>query len=137
MQLKEIMTRGIVNIPAQATCQQAARLMKEKEIGFLAVSSQDGNAIGVLTDRDIVVRCLGNNLGPDTEVEKVMSPEVHAVSQDIDVTEAAQIIEDRQIRRLLVIGDDQSLVGVVTMRDLAQGTHDAKLCGEIVERVTA
>lgn len=137
MQLKDIMTSGIVNIPGNATCQQAAKMMKDNDIGFLAVANEEKKIIGVVTDRDLVVRCLADDLDMKTPISSLKSSSVYALPQDTDVAEAARAMEEKQIHRLLVTGEDQNLVGVVTLRDLAQGAHDKELCGEIVEKVTA
>lgn len=137
MQLNDIMTSGIVTIAGNSTCQSAAKMMKDNDIGFLAVANDERKIVGVVTDRDLVVRCMADSLDMNTSIDSLKTPKVFALPADTNVEEAARMMEEKQIHRLLVLGDNHDIVGVVTYRDLAQGTHDAELCGHIVEKVTA
>jgi CBS domain-containing protein len=97
----------------------------------------DGKKVlGMLTDRDIVIRAVAKGLHPDqTMVSDVMTEEVVYLFDDQDVSEAARLMEDRQIRRLLVLNRDKELVGIVSLGDLSQYTEH-KVSGHVLEQVS-
>ncbi|HEX6986600.1 MAG TPA: CBS domain-containing protein, partial [Planctomycetaceae bacterium] len=119
--------------------QEAARKMAEMNIGFLVVTGGDETApepLGVVTDRDIVVRAVAEGLGPDTPVEEAMTPTVHVVDDSLSVEEAASLMKDKQIRRLVIRGADGELAGVVSLGDLACDGDDEELAGETLEAIS-
>src|SRR5437762_381944 len=104
MKVKDVMTRGVEVVRPDSTVQEAAAKMKSLNVGPMPVCEGDRVA-GILTDRDIVVRVVAE--GRDsrtTRVQDVMTRDVHTVSEDADVKEAARIMKDRQVRRLVVTG---------------------------------
>ncbi|MGC2856969.1 CBS domain-containing protein [Novispirillum sp. DQ9] len=119
--LKEIMTRDVRTIEPTARLKDAARLMDELSIGMMPVS-ENGRIIGTITDRDIVINCVAkggdvNNL----TVRHAMSEGVETAHEDDSVDDAARLMGDKQIRRLIVLNSRKELAGVVAMADLA--TH--------------
>ena len=135
MMLKEVMTRGVAEISPQATLKQAAEQMRSLDIGALPVCSEN-RFVGMLTDRDIAVRSVAAGRDPNaTTVSDVMTPNVAWCFDDEEVSKAAQIMEEKQIRRLLVFDHNDNVVGIVSIGDLARHTHDRNLCGEVLERV--
>lgn len=138
MQVKEIMSARVKQIAPNATLQNAAETMAREDIGFLAVTDGEAPGDGVLTDRDIVIRCIAEHRDPTTTlVQDCMSPEVTTISEDCDAAEAAQMMRQKKIRRLLVVGPKNRLTGVVSLGDLATQTHDSNLCGQVLEDVSA
>ncbi|MFG0332170.1 MAG: CBS domain-containing protein [Maioricimonas sp. JB049] len=134
--VKDVITRGIEHVAGTATVQQAAELMAEKDIGLLAVSNGE-SANGVITDRDIVVRCLASGKDPGTTaVQQCMTTGIAAVSEDADVAEAGQIMKQRQIRRLMVTDANGMLTGVASLGGLATGCTDDHLRAEVLEQVS-
>jgi CBS domain-containing protein len=136
MQLKEIMTREVEAVRPETAVKEAAELMRTLEIGTLLVSTGD-RLVGVLTDRDITVRAVTE--GGDTmsmPVCNVMTPEVAYCFEDQDVTEAARVMEERQVRRLPVLDRNKRLVGIISLDDLATGAGDATLAGEVLKEVS-
>ena len=118
MNIGKIMTANIASVNRETTLAEAANLMKEHNIGSIPVC--DGNKIvGIVTDRDIVLRGIaeGNELTSIT-CGKVMSPDLALGTIDMDVRVAAEIMANRQIRRLPVV-DNGRLVGMVSLGDLA------------------
>jgi CBS domain-containing protein len=112
------MTRSVeVAAPSQSVV-EAARLMAELDIGALPVGEND-RLIGMVTDRDIVVRGLANGCGPDTPIRDVMSEEIRYCYEDQTVEEVTQNMGDLQVRRLPVLNRDKRLVGIVSLGDLA------------------
>lgn len=135
MQLREIMTRSVETVSRGATVQEAARRMAEMNIGFLVVA-EDGEPSGVVTDRDICVRVVAEGLGPDTPVGEAMTPTVEVVEETMSVEDAAMLMKDKQIRRLVVRGEDGELAGVVSLGDVACDGEDEHLAGEALEGIS-
>jgi CBS domain-containing protein len=136
MHVKDIMTRTIETVRPDNTIQEAAERMKDLDVGPLPVCVGD-QLIGIVTDRDITVR--GTALGQDpwTEhVSDVMTRDVVCCYEDQDIQEAAQLMKDKQIRRLVVVDRNRRPTGIVSLGDLAVQCHDDKLSGETLERVS-
>ena len=132
MKLKQIMTPDVVVVGPNDTLQIAARKMQERDIGFLPVC--DGQRlIGTLSDRDITVRAVASGHDPKVaQVREFVTPQTVWCFDDEEVDQAARKMQDNQVRRLMVLHrDDKSLVGVVSLGDLAaNGTH--KISSEVL-----
>jgi CBS domain-containing protein len=130
MQIRDVMTPHVEVIHPDATLREAAAKMKSLDVGPIPVC--DGERLqGMLTDRDITVRATAEGRDPNsTRVRDVMSPEVIYCFEDQDVQDAARMMEDRQIRRLVVLDRDKRLAGIVSLGDLAVQTEDEELGGE-------
>jgi CBS domain-containing protein len=136
MKLKEIMTRDVEVIHPDETLQVAARKMRDRDIGFLPVCDGD-RLVGVLSDRDITVRALAQGMQTDSMLGRdLMTSPVIYCFDDQDVDYAAKVMEENQIRRLVILSrDDKHLVGVVSLGDLA--THDTSdRPGEVLQKVS-
>lgn len=116
--VKDVMTSGVRTLAPQDTVVLAAQAMEELDVGVLPVC--DGQHIlGMVTDRDIVVRGVAQDLPGSTPVEDVMSAQVEWVFEDEGLAEAAAKMQQLQIRRLPVLDRDKRLVGIVSLGDLA------------------
>jgi CBS domain-containing protein len=136
MQVNEVMTRGVECVSPDATLQEAARKMKDLDVGPLPVCDNDRLA-GILTDRDIAVRAVAEGRDPRaTRVRDVLSPGVVYCFEDDDVQEAARLMEEKQVRRLVVLDRAKRLVGIVSLGDLAVQTSDRDLAGKALEEVS-
>jgi len=136
MQVKEVMTVKPECVGPDDTLQQAARLMKSLDVGPLPVCEKDRVA-GMLTDRDIVVRCVAEGKDPRaTPVRVAMTEGVSYCFEDDDVSIAAEQMKQKQVRRLLVLNRDKRLVGIVSLGDLAVETGNRQLAGQTLERVS-
>jgi CBS domain-containing protein len=136
VRVSEAMTPEVVTVPPEALLIDAARLMRDSDIGPLPVCDQ-GRILGVLTDRDITVRAVANGKDPQsTQVKEVMTPEVVCCLESDDVRQAAEMMQSAQLRRLLVVSRDGRLAGIVSLGDLALQTGDEVLTGETLERVS-
>ncbi len=136
MQVKDVMTKQVKVIPSNATIRDAAKLMKDIDTGFIPVIDTD-NVIGVITDRDIVLRSTAEGRNPnETKVEEVMTKEFFFLYEDEDVKEAAKVMSDRQVRRLPVVNRQEELVGVLSLGDLSVDTSDEKLSGKALEEIS-
>ena len=136
MKLSEIMTRDVVVIQPDDSLQSAARMMRDRNIGFLPVCDGE-DLLGVLSDRDITIRALAD--GMDVTImlgrDLMTTPAIYCYD-DQEVSEAAKIMEENQIRRLVVLSrEDKKLVGVVSLGDLARN-ETTKLSGEVLQKVS-
>ncbi len=137
MRLKDFMTRDVEVVHPDTTLQEAARRMKALDVGSLPVSD-NGRLVGMLTDRDITVRATAEGLDPKTSrVRESMTEEVVTAFEDQEAAEAAEIMRASQIRRLVVLGRDERLVGIISLGDLAVDTGEAKMAGQVLEDVSA
>jgi CBS domain-containing protein len=136
MNVSEIMTTDFEMIDSTSSLIEAAEKMKSLNVGFLPV--KEGTRLaGLLTDRDIVIRGLAEGLDPgSTQVKDILSSEVVYCYDDDSVEDAARLMEDNQIRRLIVVNHDQTPVGIVSIGDIAVKSGQEQLAGEILERVS-
>lgn len=136
MRVRDVMTREVEYVHPSSTIEEAAAKMRARNIGPLPVCDK-GWVVGILTDRDITVRACAQGKDPKaTWVRDVMTPEVIACSEEQLIPDAARLMQERQIRRLLVLNGSKQLVGVVSLGDLAIHTGDWELAGEILEQVS-
>jgi CBS domain-containing protein len=136
MKLEEIMTREVEIIRPDDSLQTAAQKMRYRDIGFLPVCDGE-RLIGVLTDRDIALRTTADGIDPRTSLSKewLTTPVVYCYD-DQDVEEAAQLMREHQIRRLVILGhDDRRLVGIVSLGDLATNVEE-KQSGKVLHEVS-
>ena len=136
MQVKEIMTCDVETIDSDTMIVQAASLMKQLDIGALPVWKEQ-RLIGMVTDRDIAVRAVAE--GKDacqTCVKDIMTPQVYYCFEDDDIHEAASLMEEKSIHRLLVLSEDNQPVGFLTLADFAVKCRDERLAWEILEKLS-
>ena len=120
MKVSQIMSGNVIKIHPEESVQVAARTLRQHNIGFLPVCTGDGRLCGLVTDRDLVTRCVAANLSPEsTTVRQVMTGRVLSVSPDMETSAAAHLMGKQQVRRLPVV-DDGKLCGVLSLGDLAQ-----------------
>jgi CBS domain-containing protein len=135
MKVCQIMTMSAQTILPDATLEQASRKMRDFKIGLLPVIEK-GNVLGVITDRDIVVRSIAEGRNPHlTTVREVMSPKAISCYEDQSITEASRIMEKSHIRRLVVLNRQNQLTGVLTVTDLAFSSEKEKLSGHVLHKV--
>jgi CBS domain-containing protein len=118
MKVSEVMTPDIRIANPDQTVEQAARIMAEIDAGVLPVGEND-RLVGMITDRDIAIRCVAKGHGPNAKVREIMSEEVKYCFADQEVEEVAENMADIQVRRLPVIDRDKRLVGIISLGDIA------------------
>ena len=119
MKLSEIMTNSVVKVHPEESVAVAARMLQRYNIGVLPVCEHDGRVCGVVTDRDLVTRCVAAGHQPEnTPVRQVMSANVVSAQPDMDTGAAAHLMGRKQIRRLPVM-ENGKLCGMVSLGDLA------------------
>lgn len=125
------MSPQVVYLPAETPIDEAARAMRERDIGDVVVT-EGAQLAGVVTDRDIVIRAVADRRDPtSTTLGDVASRDLVMIQQDASPGEAAQMMRDRAVRRLLVCDNDRRLVGVVSIGDLAVQMDPDSALGKI------
>jgi CBS domain-containing protein len=136
MKVRDIMTAGAEVVSPDTPLAEAAQRMRDLDTGFLPVGDND-RLVGTVTDRDITVRAVAE--GKDTRsstVRDAMTESVSYVFDDQDASEAAQVMSEKQIRRVLVLNRDKRLVGVVSQGDFAVRSGEDDLTGQVVEDIS-
>jgi CBS domain-containing protein len=135
MKLNQIMTGDVEVIHPDDTLETAAQKMRDRDIGFLPVCDGD-RLIGVLTDRDLITRALAEGMESKAMLGRdlVTSPAIYCFD-DQSVDEAAKLMHDNQIRRLVILSRDKRMVGVVSLGDLAMNIDDKK-SGDVLQSVS-
>jgi len=137
MLVKEVMTRSVACTRPDATLQEAAARMKSLDIGVLPVCGPDDRLAGMITDRDITVRASAEGESPvEIKVADVMTPEVMYCFENAEVEDAALLMKQKQVRRLVVLDQNSRLAGIVSLGDLAVDTRDEKLAGGTLQAVS-
>jgi len=125
VKVRELMSKPVIRIHADEPVSVAARTLTHYNIGAMPVCNTDGRVCGMLTDRDIVTRCLAAQRDLErTTVREVMTAQVQAVEADADVTLAAHIMGRKQVRRLPVL-ESGRLCGMISLGDLAGSEENA------------
>ncbi len=136
MLLSNIMTGGIQTVAPGASLAEAAKKMASADIGSLPVCSEQRKVVGIITDRDIAVRAVARGLDPNsTQVQEVMTREVLSCPADSDVEAACELMEEKQVRRLVVTGPGDAPVGIVSLGDIALSLREAQ-SGGLLKKVS-
>jgi len=134
MQVRDVMTWGAECVEPDALLSAVAERMRVLDVGALPVCDR-GQLAGVVTDRDIVVRSVARGHSPQADrVRDVMTPGVHYCFEDHDVATAAQIMSEKQVRRLLA--RDKKLLGILSLGDIAVEVRDEHLAGHALGGVS-
>lgn len=119
MKVSDIMTKNVIKVGAEESVEVAARALAHYNIGALPVCGSDGKLCGMVTDRDLVIRCVAaNKSAASTNVRQVMTGQVMSVRPDTDAAVAAHLMGRQQIRRLPVV-EDGKLCGMISLGDIA------------------
>jgi CBS domain-containing protein len=130
MTVEQIMTRDPVTLQVDTTLEEAAKVMRDRDIGDVVVVDKD-QLVGVVTDRDIVVRAVADGIAPaDTTLGSVVSRDLVTLGPEASARDAALLMRDRAVRRILVC-DNSSLVGIVSIGDLAVDIDPESVLGGI------
>ena len=136
MIVKEIMSTQVQRIPQGALIQDAAQQMKTLNVGMIPVYDGD-RLVGTLTDRDLAVNAVAAKRDPgSTKISEVMSPGVTYCFEDQQVSEAARIMSEKKIRRLVVLNRAKRLVGVVSLGDLAVASESKPAAAEALKDIS-
>lgn len=134
--LRDIMTRDVEIIAPKATVQEAAKKMQDLNVGALPVCDGD-KLIGMITDRDLVMRVLAEGRNPTTvTVSEAISKDVVFCFEDDGVDKASQLMARHQIRRLPVMSSTKRLVGIVTLGDVAVHGKNSEASGDVLQQIS-
>ena len=137
MKVKDIMTPNVIRIRPEEPVAVAARNLTHYNIGMLPVCGGDGKLRGVVTDRDIVTRCLAAGRNPeDTTVGQIMTSRIHFVEPNADTSVAAALMGKQQIRRLPVV-ESGKLCGMLSLGDLAGNPDSAYDATDALTEITS
>jgi CBS domain-containing protein len=128
--VREIMTKNVINMQVSTTLEEAARAMREQDIGNVVVA-EDERLVGLVTDRDIVIRAVADGMDPTTTtLGSVASRDIIAIQPDDTAQAAALLMREQAIRRVLVV-DEQGLCGILSIGDLASEIDPDSVLGGI------
>lgn len=133
---REIMTRSVKAARRDMTLQEVARLMRDGDMGAMPVV-ENGKLIGIVTDRDIVVRAIAEGKSADALIGDVMTTEIFSAREDDFAFEAIRLMGDKQIRRIPVITDEGELAGIIAMADVALEMEDEREIAETLEEISS
>lgn len=143
MRVREIMTKGPACCTPDDTVERAAQLMDENDCGMIPVVEAVNNSrlVGVITDRDIAVRGVAKGKTAKTHVSELMTPAPFSCKADARVDDIERVMGDRQVRRVVIVDDDNCCVGVVAQADIALAAEryadvDDRDVARVVERIS-
>jgi CBS domain-containing protein len=134
MHCSEIMKSNPICLSAASSVLEAARLMRDQNIGFVPVCDSTGKVLGTVTDRDIAVRLVASQLPGDTQLAEIMTNEVVACRAEDEVDRAGTLMEQNRKSRILIVDDDGRLTGVVSLSDLARTGDASRTLSRIASR---
>ena len=135
MKVQEAMTRNVLTININASLDVAADVMSKNDVGAMPVED-DGKIKGMLTDRDIVTRAVAQRRDPiATRAGDIMTPEVYACYEHEDIKDVAKLMEDKQVRRAVVLSEDNNPVGMISISDIMIHGEKEVAC-EVLEHVS-
>jgi len=137
MKIRELMSKPVVRIHPEETVTVAARILEHNNIGAVPVCGTDGRLCGMLTDRDIVIRCLAAGKSPqNTSVREIMTGRVYVARPDMEASLAAGLMGREQIRRLPVM-ENGKLCGMVSLGDLAGREESSIEAGDALTEISS
>lgn len=116
MKVIDVMSSNVITVTKETSTLEVMKKMKEENVGFIVIS-EDEEAIGVITDRDIVLS-LSKEIQTTTQIQKIMKKYVITIKSDTFVSEASDLMGYMQVRRLVVVDDNNKIIGVLSVTDL-------------------
>lgn len=136
MKIQDIMSTDLEYLSVNDNLFEAACLMRDHNIGLIPVVDAQKKLVGVVTDRDLVVRGIAERRPNSLEVGKIMSSVLVKASPDMSIDEAVQVMEESQVRRLPVVDNEDYLVGVVTLGDIALKDSREKMVSKALSKIS-
>ena len=134
MKVRDVMKKDIITVTKETTILETMKVMRDKNIGFLIVE-ENNEAIGVITDRDIVL-ILSKEVSTNTPILKVMKKYVISINLDEDISIASDMMGYMQVRRLVVVDNNNDVCGVLSLTDLATNTQTENLALETLIEIS-
>lgn len=133
---REIMTSNVRTATRDTSLRDVAAMMRDGDMGAIPVVD-DGKLVGIVTDRDIVVRSIADGKDASSLVGEAMTTEIFSVSPDDFVFEAIRLMGDKQVRRIPVVDDSGALAGIIAMADVALEMEDEREIAETLEEISS
>lgn len=131
MTVRELMTTGVITLQVETTIDKAAEEMRARDIGDVVVADAD-TLVGLVTDRDIVVRAIAEGRDPrTTTLASIVSKDLVTLGPDESAADAARLMRDKAVRRVLVVDDTGGLLGILSIGDLAADIDPESVLGGI------
>ena len=138
MKVKEIMTENPICCVAATSLEEVARMMVENDCGAIPVvdDQEEWRPVGIITDRDITCRAVAEGRNPlDLTAGDIMTPSPVTATPGTDLGECEKLMEEHQLRRILVVDDSGGCCGIVSLADIARNAPEEEI-GEVVEEVS-
>lgn len=135
MKVSEVMTAQVVTAKPKTTVREMARMMSEIDSGVIPIA-EDGKVLGLVTDRDIVVRVVATGGSLDAAASEIMTDEVQSCQAEDNLVDAVAKMGSHQVRRLVVYNDAGRLAGILSLGDVAMD-YGAKAVGRTLEEISA
>ncbi len=136
MKCRDIMTSSVTTATRANTLKEVAVMMRDGDMGSVPVV-EDGKLVGIVTDRDIVVRAVADGKEAATGVAEAMTTDIFSVKPDDFVFEAIRLMGDKQVRRVPVVDEQGQLAGIIAMADIALEMEDEKEIAETLEEISS
>ncbi len=133
---REIMTSSVKTATRGQSLREVAVMMRDGDMGSIPVV-EDGKLVGIVTDRDIVVRSIAEGKDASTPVGESMTTEIFSVRPDDFVFEAIRLMGDKQVRRIPVVDENGALAGIIAMADIALEMEDEREIAETLEEISS
>jgi CBS domain-containing protein len=133
---REIMTSSVRTATPETPLREVAAMMRDGDVGSLPVVD-GGRLVGIVTDRDIVVRAIADGKDASAPVSEAMTTEIFSVRPDDFVFEAIRMMGDKQVRRIPVVGESGELAGIIAIADIALEMEDEREIAETLEEISS
>lgn len=134
MNVSEVMTSNVDTCTPQSSCNEVAAMMKDLNVGSIPICENE-KLVGIVTDRDLVIKGLANNMQTDTRVSELMTDEIIKGTKNMSIEEVARLMSNHQIRRLPIV-ENEKLVGIVSLGDMAVNNQSNEKAGKALEDIS-
>jgi CBS domain-containing protein len=135
MKIHEIMSNNVECIEPSLPIAKAAEKMRDLDVGFLPICEND-KLTGAVTDRDITIRSVAQGRDPRlASVSEIMTPDIFFCYDDEDVERVAEYMQEKEVRRIVILNRQKRLVGVVSLGDIAKTSGEKELAGETLAEI--
>lgn len=135
LKVEDVMSEDLISCRPDDKISELAILMAKYDIGAIPICNDEDQLVGIVTDRDLVIRGYAASLSAETKIEKCMTVELVTCDVEMSVTEAGELMSEHQIRRLPVMKDGQ-LIGMVSLADLANEQFADQIASEALEDIS-
>ncbi len=138
MNAKEIMSRNPACVTPDSSVRDAVQLMRTEDVGLIPVVDSDQNRrlVGVITDRDVALRVVGDGMSGDTSVRDIMSENIHTAKPDDQLETVLDLMGREQVRRVPIVDEKGSLVGIIAQADIVRDGPSDKRAEKTVEQIS-